>query len=118
MVFQGNEVRDEQWNYAVFADLGSAPATMQAAKACDAYGLLAGHCVEQCDAEQAYVQSKLLGAVPTWVRLPQERWPASWAGMKDPVCPLVLALDGRPDAGTWWEQQCDKRLQAAGFPLL
>ena len=35
--------------------------------------------------------------------------------MKDPVCPLVLALYGHPDAGTCWEQHCDLMLKANGF---
>ena len=35
--------------------------------------------------------------------------------MKDPVCPLILALYGHPDAGTCWEKHCDQGLQKAGF---
>ena len=88
---------------------------MQAGKACDAYGLLPGHSVEQCDAEQAYIQSKLEGPTPTWVRIPRERWPAEWAEMRDPVCPLILALYGHPDSGGYWERHCDKNLRLAGF---
>ena len=49
-VFQGNNVRD----WAIFQELGSCPATMEAARCVDAYGLLPGHAVEQSDAEQAY----------------------------------------------------------------
>jgi hypothetical protein len=37
---------------------------MQAAKACDAYGLIRGNSVQQADAEQAYVQTRL-GGKPT-----------------------------------------------------
>ena len=68
----------------------------------------------QADAERAYTQALLKG-VPTWVRLPRDQWPKSWAEMKDPVCPLVLALYGHPDAGTCWEQHCDIKLQEAEF---
>ena len=75
-VFQGNHVKDEGGNWAIFADLGSSPATMEAAKAADAYGLLPGHAVEQSDAEQAYTQAWLTGT-DTWVRLPRDQWPAS-----------------------------------------
>eukprot|EP00972_Heterocapsa_arctica_P025538 3759700-Heterocapsa_arctica.AAC.1 len=46
-------------------ELSSCPATLEAAKSVDAFGLLPGHDVEQCDAQQAYVQSKL-GGTPTW----------------------------------------------------
>ena len=100
-VFQGNHVRDEAGNWAIFADLGSSPATMEAAKAADAYGLLPGHAVEQSDAEQAYTQAWLTGTA-TWVRLPRDQWPESWEGMRDPVGPLRLAFFGHPDSGTDW----------------
>ncbi len=62
---------DENWEAALFQDLGSAPASMEASKAADAYGSLPGHDVEQADAEQAYIQSDYPG-VPTWVALPPE----------------------------------------------
>ena len=61
VVFQGNQVHDENWQSALFQQVASCPATMAAAKAADAYGLLTGNGVEQCDAEQAYTQSKLGG---------------------------------------------------------
>ena len=35
--------------------------------------------------------------------------------MTDPVCLLVLALYGHPDAGTCWEKHCDGKLREAGF---
>ena len=43
VVFLGNRVQDENWEAAIFQDLGSSPATMQAAKSIDAYGCLPGH---------------------------------------------------------------------------
>ena len=43
----------------MFQELSSLPATVEAGKAADAYGLFEGHTVMQCDAEQAYIQSKL-----------------------------------------------------------
>ena len=45
------------------------------------------HNVEDGVPEPAYC-----GGVGTWVSLPKELWPASWAGMEDPVCPLILSL--------------------------
>jgi hypothetical protein len=115
VVFQGNNVRDQNWEVAMFQDLSSCPATMEAGKACDFYGSLAGHVIQQSDAEQAYTQSKL-GGDPTWVRLPREQWPESWKGMRDPVCPLRLALYGHPDAGGYWEQHCEAHLtKSVGF---
>ncbi len=61
-------------------------------------GLVLGREVWQADAERAYTQS-WLGGITTWVRLPLDQWPASWKGMRDPVCKLVLALYGHPDSG-------------------
>ena len=85
-VFGGDQVRDEAGNWAIFPDLGSCPATMEAARAGDAYGCLPGHAAEQCDAEQAYTQAMLCGT-DTWVRIPKDQWPASWVGKyDDTVC--------------------------------
>ena len=114
VVFQGNNVHDENWQAALFQQVASCPATMAAAKSADAYGLMTGNSVEQCDAEQAYALSKL-GGDPTWVRLPKERWPKEWSGMKDPVCPPILSLYGHPDAGGYWERHCEKHLLSVGF---
>ena len=115
-VFQGNNVRDAYGNWAIFADLGSSPATMEAARAADAYGLFPGHAIEQSDAEQAYTQA-WLGGTPTYVRLPRDQWPEAWvkAGMTDPVCPLRLALYGHPDSGTEWEKHAHAHVTAQGF---
>eukprot|EP00959_Pyramimonas_sp_CCMP1952_P003909 82384-Pyramimonas_sp.AAC.1 len=98
VVFDGSDVINQDRNAALFQELSSCPATMQASKAADAYGLFEGHDIQQADARQAFTQSKL-GGTPTWVRLPKEAWPKSWGGMIDPVCPLLLALYGHPDAG-------------------
>ena len=91
VVFQGNQVKDENWEVAMFQDLSSCPATMEAGKACDLVGSLDGHDIQQSDAEQAYTQSKL-GGDPTWVRLPREQWPESWKNMRPCLssypCPL------------------------------
>ena len=114
VVFGGDKVKDANWEAAMFEELSSTPATMEASKACDAYGLMPGHDVMQADATQAYTQSKLGGA-ETWVRLPRDAWPDSWKNMKDPVCRLTLALYGHPDSGGYWEKHCEKQLRAAGF---
>ena len=34
---------------------------------------------------------------------------------KNPVVPLVLALYGHPDAGGFWEEQCDAAVKSCGF---
>ena len=92
-------MKDEDNNWAIFSEITSCPATMEAGKASDAFGLLPGHEIECADGESAYTQAKL-GGPPTWVRLPRDRWLPEWEGKyKDPVVKLVLALYGHPDAG-------------------
>jgi hypothetical protein len=103
VVFQGNQVRDQDNEEALFGDLGSSPATMEAGKSCDCYSLFPGLAGEQADAESAYTQSRLGGSVVTWVQLPRHQWPPEWEGITDPVCPLVLAVYGHPEAGGYSE---------------
>ena len=62
VVFQGNRVVNQNWEAALFQDLGSSPATMEASRAADAYGCAPGHDIEIADAEQAYIQAELRGA--------------------------------------------------------
>ena len=69
------------------------------------------------DGESAYTQAEL-GGPKTWFRIPKERWPDSWEGIEDPVCPLRLALYGHPDAGGFWEKHCDKAVTEVGFDFL
>ena len=104
---------------------------MEAGKAADCYGCVPEHDCEQADAEQAYVQAELKGT-ETWVALPEVAWPDEWfkspkrvstssgTGRGEPKFnrPVVLlkkALYGHPDAGTFWEQHCNKAVCAAGF---
>ena len=65
-LYQGNRVVNQNREAALFQDLGSSPATLEAARAADAYGCAPGHDTEIADAEQAYVQADLKG-VPSWV---------------------------------------------------
>ena len=117
-VFLGDNVKDQDFNFAVFEDLGSAPPSMEAARVLDAVSLFPGYAQEQSDATSAYTQSFLRGK-PTWVSLPRERWPKSWEGKyTNPVCPLILPLYGHPDAGTYWEAECAKHVLAAGFQVI
>ncbi len=139
-VFQGNLVKDEHQEAALFNELGSSPATLEGAKAVDCYGSFPGHLVEQADAKQAYTQA-LLGTttpgssvgpeglvackvhVTTWVTLPPECRPKTkdgkdlWLsqGIRDPVVPLVKALYGHPDAWGYWEKHCNDHLTEVGF---
>ena len=71
-VFQGNNVRDENADVALFSELGSSPATMEAGKSIDAYGAQPGFTVQQNDGVQAYTQALMRGT-ETWVELPHDR---------------------------------------------
>eukprot|EP00972_Heterocapsa_arctica_P009239 1362884-Heterocapsa_arctica.AAC.1 len=72
------------------------------------------HSIGHCDAEQAYVQSKL-GGIITWVTLPKERWSEAFNGFDEPVVIFRLSLYGHPDAGGYWEAQCKPKLLEGGF---
>ena len=58
-VYQGNWVRDENSEVALFTALSSAPASLEASKFVDAVGLQPGFDLMQADAKQAYVQADL-----------------------------------------------------------
>ena len=114
-VFQGNNVQDENADVALFSELGSSPATMEAGKAVDAYGSQPGHITQQNDGVQAYTQALMQG-IETWVELPIDRWPKHWVGKyRRPVVLLRIALYGHPDSGGLWEIHCERMLVAVGF---
>jgi hypothetical protein len=62
VVFQGNTVKNQNWENAAFSDLGSSPSSMEAGRLVDAYGLRHGFDMQQSDAIQAYLQAELRGA--------------------------------------------------------
>ena len=111
VVFQGNRVVTQNWTAAIFQDLGSQPASLEAGKANDVYGLLPGHVVEFADADCAYTQADLIGP-ETWIAIPRDRWPPEWikAGYKNPVVIMKKALYGHPDSGTAWEKHADRAI--------
>ena len=114
VVVQGNRVVNQSYEAAIFQDLGSALATLDASRAVDAYGCVPGHAIEVADAEQAYVQADMRGT-PTWVCLPPEVRTGKARNMRRPVCRLKKALDGHPDAGAYWEEHCGAHVQSVGF---
>ena len=70
-VFLGDNVKDQDFQFAVFEELGSAPPSIEAAKTLDAFSLLPGYEETQADGISAYTQSFLRGT-PTYVALPYE----------------------------------------------
>ena len=114
-VFQGNNVRDQDSDHALFAELGSSPASMEAAKLLDAFGSQPGFSKAQADAIQAYIQALFTG-VPTWLTLPRNRSPEHWEKeFWQPMVPLVLALYGHPDSGGIWENHLNSRINKEGW---
>ena len=71
-VFQGNEVRDENRDNAIFQNLGSSLASLEASKMVDVGGVIKENKFEQLDAEQAHIQADLGGDTTTWVKIPKE----------------------------------------------
>eukprot|EP00959_Pyramimonas_sp_CCMP1952_P351755 7370008-Pyramimonas_sp.AAC.1 len=116
VVFDGSSVRDPNKDVALFQELSSSPATMQAGKAADTHGLFEGHSIEQADARQAYTQSKL-GGTPTRAFPPRDERPESWSHMRNPACPLVLSLYGHPDSEGYREQHCEGHATATELKL-
>ena len=119
-VLLGDQVKDGQFDAAQFQDLGSAPPTMMAGRVVDAWSLQLGYILSQSDATSAYTQEFIGGGrglgVPTWMQLPEHRWPPEWKGKY--ICPvvlLILALYGHPDAGAFWEQKCERALLDCGW---
>ena len=106
-VLLGDQVKDQNKEAALFQDLGSSPATFDASRWADYDGCLPANDAQMADAIQAYIQAKLFG-VPCWVELPDEVWhpSANRHKFRRPVCRLVKALYGHPDAGAMWEQHC------------
>ena len=84
VVFQGNNVKDQNWDVALFNEMASTPATMEASRIADIYSCFQGCTMEGRDVEQAYLQAKLEGT-PTYVMLPQELWTPEMFKMKCPV---------------------------------
>ena len=88
---------------------------MEAAKILDAYGCQPRHSKEQADARQAYTQAVFTG-IPTWLRLPRNRWPKDWQRLyKDPLVPMLLALYGHPDSGGIWEKHFEDKIATKGW---
>ena len=73
-VFQGDRVVNQNFEVALFQDLGSSPATLEASRARDAFGYAPGHAMQVADAPAPDVQADLK-KTPCWVDLPEEAWP-------------------------------------------
>jgi len=53
IVSQGNEVKDQDWQVALFQAMATSPATLEASRITEAYSCLPGHTIQGRDVEQA-----------------------------------------------------------------
>ena len=58
-----------------------------------------GNKVTVADAVRAYVQSQLETEFPIYIEFPRHLTPDSWKHCRHPVCRLIKALYGNPEAG-------------------
>jgi hypothetical protein len=108
IVFGGDQVTDEHNATAIFQELATSPASLEASNILDAYSLLPGNTGEQNDGTQAFTQAELgnvHSSVVTWARLPKELQPKSFEKYRDPVVIIKKALYGHPEAQGHWEQR-------------
>ena len=69
VVFQGSMVKDQNWEVALFNEMASTPATLEASRISDIYSCLPKHGVDSRDVFMAYLQAKMKGT-PTYIMLP------------------------------------------------
>ena len=110
-MFLASRVTNQDFERATFAELGNAPASLEASRVIDFFACLPGHDGEGTDGIQAYCQARLLGA-KCWIALPPDAVVDKelWASFDDPVTLMELALYGHVDSPTSWEVHCDERL--------
>ena len=114
IVFRGNDVKDQNWEVALFQEMASTPTTLEAARYCDFVACLPGNGVDGRDVEQAYLQADMKGA-KTYIQLPKEMWTPEMHQMKCPVVLLEKALYGHKNSGAYWQDFYDKQCKNAGL---
>lgn len=70
IVFRGNDVKDQNWDVALFQEMASTPTTLEASRYSDLFSMFEGNSMEGRDVEQAYLQAKLEGPA-TYIQLPK-----------------------------------------------
>ena len=118
--YRGDAAKTAKGNVALYQTMSASPASITAANAIIAYGLLKGHKISSADAIKAYLQSVLNSLAETWVRLPREVWPETWFDSngkplyRRPVIRLLRSLYGHPEAGAHWERKLEQELVNMG----
>ena len=117
--FRAPTAKDQNGSLAIFQELSSKPVTIVVMNVSVAYGSIKGNKTTVADAIKAYVQSDLKCKDPTYIEIPRYLCPRAWAGMTRPVCRLIKALYGHPEAGAHWERHLSdivKKLGGAVVP--
>ena len=79
IVFRGDNVRDENGQFAVFSEQGTSASHLMAARVVDALAHMPGKGDEDSDATGACTQIYLGKDCPdTWIELPKNRCPKAW----------------------------------------
>ena len=114
IVFRGNDVKDQNWEVALFQEMATTLTTLEASRYSTFLGCLPGNSVEGRDVEQAYVQADMEGT-PTYIVLPKELWTPEMHKMRCPVFRLEKALYGHKNSGAYWQKFCNAQCLKAGF---
>ncbi len=99
VVFQGKQVQDSNWATAMFNEMASTPATMEASELPTAVrASFEGHKIESRDVEQAYLQAKMEG-LQVYITLPKELWTPAMHETRCLVFRLERTLYGHKHSG-------------------
>ena len=111
-MFRGDSLKRQDNSWAVFQEMTSSACLMSASKLIDAVGMMPGHACQQSDAPGAFTKALFGRKIATWVSIPRNMWPSSWAKFQNPVLLFTLALYGHPLSGVSWEQKVARVLNA------
>ena len=116
IVFRGNDVKDQNWEVAMFQEMATTPTTLEASRYSDLLSCFPGNSVEGRDVEQAYLQADMEGT-PTYIVLPKELWTPEMFKMRCPVFRLEKALYGHKNPGAFWQRFCNEKCLKADSNL-
>ena len=88
VVFRGNDVKDQNWDVALFQEMATTPTTLEASRYSDLLACFPGNSVEGRNVQQAYLQAEMEGT-PTYVVLSEELWTPEMYEMKRGRQPCV-----------------------------
>ena len=105
IIFRGNDVKDQNWDVAMFQELATTPPTLEASEYSDLLSCLPGNAVEGRDVPQAYLHADMEGT-PTYIVLLRVLWTPEMYAMRCPVFRLEKAPYGHKNSGAFWQKYC------------